>query len=141
MNPDALADQAIALPVALLAGFVLLWVAGFDVAYALQDLEFDRETSLHSIPAAVGTSGALWVSRTMHALAFAALVGAWRTSPALGTFFAGALLIVAGALVTEHAVLAKQGVKGLPLAFFTLNGVISVTLALLGIADVVASTQ
>ncbi|MEQ9617429.1 MAG: UbiA-like polyprenyltransferase [Phycisphaerales bacterium] len=136
VNPDALLSPEIGGAVACLAGFVLLWVAGFDVAYALQDLDFDRSTDLHSIPAKLGASGALWVSRAMHTMAFAGLVGAQLLSPALGLFFWLALVVVFAALLIEHAVLARQGVKGLPIAFFTMNGVISVAIAALGIADI-----
>jgi len=139
VNPDALLVAHTGGAVAFIAGFVLLWVAGFDIAYALQDLDFDRTTGLHSVPAKLGLNGALWVSRVMHALALASLAGAWLVSPVLGVFFAGALAIVLIALVIEHAVLHKQGVAGLPLAFFTINGIISIAIATLGIADVLAA--
>jgi 4-hydroxybenzoate polyprenyltransferase len=138
VNPDALMTSETGLPIALIALFVLLWVAGFDVAYALQDLDFDRETGLRSIPAALGTNGALWSSRIMHATAFAGIVLAWLASPVLGTFFAIALALTLCALITEHTVLHRQGVRGLPLAFFTLNGIISIAIAIAGIADVIA---
>lgn len=122
--------------VILLCGFVALWVAGFDVAYALQDYEYDRSVGLHSVPSVLGVKGSLWVSRGLHALAYAALVGAWLSEPRLGWVFGGAVIAVAGLLVFEHRVLAKRGVAGLPLAFFTLNGVVSVLLGLAGIVDV-----
>jgi len=125
--------------VILLSGFVALWVAGFDVAYALQDYEYDRGVGLHSVPSAVGVKGSLWVSRGLHLAAYAALVGAWLVEPRLGWVFGGAVIAVAGLLVFEHRVLAKRGVAGLPLAFFTLNGVVSVLLGLAGIVDVLVA--
>jgi 4-hydroxybenzoate polyprenyltransferase len=119
-----------------LAGFVLLWVAGFDVAYALQDLDFDRAAGLRSIPAAAGWRGAMWISRGMHGGALGCLILAWNADPRLGWAFGAACAIVAATLLAEHLVLARQGLKGLPMAFFTLNGVVSMTLGLLGVLDV-----
>jgi len=124
--------------VILLCVFVALWVAGFDVAYALQDFEYDRSVGLHSVPSALGVSGSLWVSRALHGLAYAALVGAWLVEPRFGAIFGGAVLGVAGLLIYEHLVLAKRGVAGLPLAFFTLNGVVSLVLGVLGIVNLLA---
>lgn len=125
-------------PAAILhfAGFILLWVAGFDVAYALQDLDFDRRTGLHSIPAALGPRGALWASRLMHAGAFVMLVLAFRADPRFGPLSHAALVLVGALLVYEHLVLARRGVAGLPIAFFTVNGTVSVLLGLTGIIDV-----
>lgn len=120
----------------LLAGMVLCWVAGFDVAYALQDLDFDRRTGLRSIPAALGVRGALWASRGLHALSFMALVLAVRAEPRFGIIMWAGAGLVGSALIVEHAVLARRGVAGLPMAFFTLNGFISLTLGAAGIADV-----
>lgn len=120
----------------LLAGFVLFWVAGFDVAYALQDLDFDRQTGLHSIPAKLGLRGSLWTSRALHALAFTLLVFAWIASAQLGWFMLVAIAVVAALLIFEHIVLARRGVAGLPLAFFTLNGCVSLLLGATGCLDV-----
>ena len=119
----------------MLAIFVMLWVAGFDVAYALQDLDFDRRMGLRSIPARLGVRGALWVSRGLHALAFACLVLVARGG-SFGPAFTVATIGVGALLVFEHTVLARRGVAGLPMAFFTVNGIISVTVALAGIADI-----
>jgi len=119
-----------------LAGFVLLWVAGFDIAYALQDIDFDRRTKLHSIPAALGPRASLWISRILHAAAFLLLMTAWNLAPRLGTLTLIALLAIGAILVLEHIMLARQGVAGLPLAFFTLNGVVSVVLGVTGCLDV-----
>lgn len=121
----------------LLAGFVLLWVAGFDVAYALQDLDFDRGEGLHSVPAAFGVSGAMWIARLLHVAGFGCLVGFAVVSPGVGAVTLGCSVIVGGVLVFEHVVLSKRGVAGLPLAFFTLNGVISVLLGSVGVVEAV----
>lgn len=122
----------------LIAGFVLLWVAGFDMIYALQDLEFDRSEGLHSVPAALGWRGAIWVSRACHLGAFALIALAWHAEPRLEyVFLFAGLSPLAGLLVAEHTVLAQRGRAGLEMAFFTLNGIASVTLGVSGIVDLV----
>ncbi len=123
--------------IVLISGFVLFWVAGFDVAYALQDLDFDRRTGLRSIPARLGVRSSLWVARALHALAFVLLLLAWRADPRFGSRMLAAAVAVGALLVYEHVVLARRGVAGLPLAFGTLNGVISVVLGIAGCVDVV----
>src|SRR5690606_24514664 len=92
-----------------LAAMVRFWVAGFDVIYALQDLDFDRAAGLKSTPARFGWRGAAWISRTLHALALAALVLAWRAEPRFDWAFGLGVAIVAAALALEHAVLARRG--------------------------------
>jgi len=119
-----------------LAGMVVLWVAGFDVIYALQDVEFDRSRGLFSVPASLGVPAAIWISRAMHAGAWVMLVMAWRSEPRFGVVFGVAVVLVAGLLAAEHAVLARRGKAGLEMAFFTLNGVVSVVVGVLGCVDV-----
>lgn len=118
-----------------LAGMVLCWVAGFDVVYALQDIAFDRSAGLRSIPARLGWRGSAWVARALHALALGSLVMAWRSDPRLGPLFGVAVGGVALLLIVEHAVLARRGERGLEMAFFTLNGLVSLLLGAAGIAD------
>ena len=131
------AGLAVSPAVWCIAGFVMLWVAGFDIIYALADLEFDRATGLHSIPARLGWRRSVWVSRGLHALAFVAITAAWRLEPRLGLLFLGAgLAPLAGLLIAEHAVLARRGKAGLNMAFFTLNGIAGVLLGIAGIADI-----
>jgi len=118
-----------------LAGMVLAWVAGFDVIYALADAEFDRQQGLSSLPSRLGPGGAAWVSRALHAAAALLLLGAWRSDERLGALFLGGVGAVWGLLIVEHAVIARRGRAGIPLAFFTVNGVVSCVLGLVGIAD------
>ncbi len=125
--------------IAWLSAMVLCWVAGFDIIYALQDLDFDRSAGLHSIPARMGRRGAIWASRVLHGLALACLVLAWRADPRLHAVFGAALVLVALLLIAEHAVLVRRGDAGLNLAFFTLNGVVSVVLGVLGVADLIVA--
>lgn len=119
----------------LIAGMVLLWVAGFDVIYALQDVAFDREAGLYSVPSRLGPGRAIWISRALHAGAFALLVGAWWLEPRFGPMFATGVAGVGALLVTEHAVLARRGEAGLEMAFFTLNGIVSCVLGAAGVID------
>jgi 4-hydroxybenzoate polyprenyltransferase len=132
VRPQYLADSATLL---WLAGMVACWVAGFDIIYALQDLDFDRGHRLHSVPARFGAAGALWISRGLHAVALAALLAAWASDGRLGALTAAAVAAVAALLVAEHAVLVRRGRAGLNLAFFTLNGVVSCVLGLAGSID------
>jgi 4-hydroxybenzoate polyprenyltransferase len=87
----------------VLAGAVMFWVAGFDVIYALQDVEFDRAHGLHSIPARVGSRGALRRARIYHGVSFL-LFGAILAFGMLpvGVFYGAALLVMAALLVYEH---------------------------------------
>lgn len=121
----------------LMAGMVLVWVAGFDVLYALQDFEFDRGAGLHSVPARFGWRGALWISRTLHALALAALFAAVRVEPRFGLMFGAGVILTGALLCAEHIIVARRGLAGLPMAFFTVNGVVSCALGTLGSLDVV----
>jgi 4-hydroxybenzoate polyprenyltransferase len=145
VSPDALARTP---AVFWIAGFVLLWVAGFDIIYALQDRDFDRALSLRSIPAALGFSGAAWVSRLMHALATVCLVMAWRSEQRFGSLFMVGAVLVVCLLGWEHVILAglvrrsQQELSSEPpalnMAFFTLNGVASVVLGVCATADMLA---
>lgn len=121
-----------------LAGMVVCWVAGFDVIYALQDVDFDRGRGLWSVPSRLGVGRALWMSRGLHVLAAACLLMAWRTDGRFGVVFGIAVGLVAGLLAMEHVVLAKRGQAGLDMAFFTINGIVSVIVGILGCADVIA---
>ena len=127
----------------LLAGFVLLWVAGFDVIYALQDIEVDREQALHSIPARFGRTGAMLIAKVAHLGGLALLVVVQRTTPPFlhhrimpdlnMSYFTIGLLIVAVLLIAEHRAASRDRFN---MAFFTVNGIISCVLGGLGIADV-----
>lgn len=128
--------QPVSMSILLLSAFVLFWVAGFDIAYALQDIDFDRRAGLHSIPARLGPRGSLWVSRAFHTAAFAFLFFAARADPRFGPIFLAAVIAVGALLIYEHIVLARRGVAGLPIAFFTVNGVVSCLLGAAGIADI-----
>ncbi|CAN5850655.1 putative 4-hydroxybenzoate polyprenyltransferase [soil metagenome] len=118
-----------------LSAMVLCWVAGFDIIYALQDESFDRARGLHSIPAALGPRRAVYISRTLHAAAVAALFISYALEARFGLLFLTGVAVAALCLIAEHIVLQRRGLAGLPLAFFTLNGIVSCTLGALGITD------
>ena len=121
----------------LLALVVICWVAGFDIIYALQDVGIDRRQGLFSMPADLGVEPALWVSRTLHLAAAVALWGLWRAEAQLGALFAIAVAATVGLLVVEHALVWGSRTHRIPVAFFAINGVISLLLGAMGIADVV----
>jgi len=133
VDPAALGSQP---AIWLLAAMVLTWVAGFDVIYALQDMEVDRRDGLHSMPSRLGPGRALLVSQGLHGLSLAALFLALRLDPRFGPLFAVGVALVGLLLVIEHATVRHWGTTRISLTFFTLNGVISCVLGGLGIADV-----
>ncbi|MDF1808370.1 MAG: putative 4-hydroxybenzoate polyprenyltransferase [Phycisphaerales bacterium] len=118
-----------------LAVMVLSWVAGFDIIYALQDLEYDQEVGLSSIPSRFGWKRAVWFSRVLHILAIASLIFAWKLEPRFGMTFIVATGFVGCILIYEHQILAQRGKAGIPMAFFTLNGIVSIILGISGCLD------
>lgn len=133
VNPSSLAATP---ALWLLAAMVVCWVAGFDILYATQDIDFDRKTGLKSIPAALGHRRAAWASRLLHAAAFAFLALAWWADPRFSAIFAAATLGVAVLLIAEHAYLARTGIAGLPISFGLINGMVSIAVGTLGVVDI-----
>lgn len=121
----------------LLSAMVLCWVAGFDIIYALQDVEVDREQGLNSMPAKLGVGRAMWVSRGLHVLAAAALVGAGLVDGRLALLWWIGVGMVAGLLLFEHLTVARWGTTKIALAFFTINGFVSCILGMLGVVDAI----
>ncbi len=122
-------------PALILAGAVLFWTAGFDVLYALQDLEFDRSAGLHSIPALLGAGGALITARLFHGIMLLLLFYLFFTQH-LGVFFLAGLLVTAAMLLYEHLLLKDGDLSRLDAAFFNMNGYISVVMLLSTAAEV-----
>lgn len=122
------------LPAFLLAFAVLFWVAGFDILYALQDMEFDRQSGLHSIPARLGVNGALWTSRIFHVVSCLFLLGLYFHL-GLGPFFLAGVVATCGMLLYEHYLLRGGDLTCLDAAFFNMNGYISVTLFVATLLD------
>lgn len=122
------------LPAFLLAFAVMFWVAGFDILYALQDLEFDRKSGLHSIPVKLGLNGSLWTARLFHLLACLLLVAIYLTMH-LGVFYLLGCVATCTMLLYEHWLLRGGNLEKLDAAFFNMNGYISVTILLTTLAD------
>ena len=108
-----------------LTAAVMFWVGGFDILYACQDFEFDRQTGLHSIPGFLGIRRALWMARGFHIIMLLLLV-ALLWSFGLGWIAVVGVVVVAALLGYEHSLVSSQDLSKLNAAFFTMNGVISV---------------
>jgi 4-hydroxybenzoate polyprenyltransferase len=120
----------------LLGAAVALWVGGFDLYYALFDVEVDRAQRLHSVVTRFGVRGAFLGARLAHALTVACLVGV-GLGLAVGALYWVGVAVVAGLLAYEHALVRPDDLRRLDAAFFTMNGVISVAFAVFVIVDAV----
>ena len=119
-----------------MAGAVLLWTAGFDIIYACQDLESDLRTGVVSVPARMGLLGALRIALVTHLGCAALFIVIGLISPLFGPlYFTGAGLAIA-LLAIEHALVWKGDLSKVGLAFFTINGILSVVVGTLGVIDV-----
>ena len=120
----------------LLGAGVLAWVAGFDVIYACQDADVDRTLGLHSLPARLGVPAALNVAALLHLLCLLCFGLLIPFAPPLGWIYGAGFGIVAVLLAWEHALVRPDDLSRVNMAFFTLNGVVSVLLGAAGIVDV-----
>jgi 4-hydroxybenzoate polyprenyltransferase len=113
----------------LLSLVVMLWTAGFDVLYACQDYDFDRREGLYSIPARLGVVRSLWISRFLHAGAFAALVALYFFTN-LGPLAIVGVVATGALLIYQHTLVRADDLSRLNAAFFTTNAFVSVILFL-----------
>jgi 4-hydroxybenzoate polyprenyltransferase len=120
----------------LIAAAVLTWTAGFDIIYACQDFESDRALGVFSIPAKFGIAAALWISRLTHACALALLILVGVIAPPLGVLYFIGVALAATLLIVEHSLVKPHDLSKVNVAFFTINGIISLVLGTLGIIDV-----
>ena len=123
------------LPPVLLGAAVFFWVGGFDIIYACQDAQFDRERGLFSIPARWGIPKALKIAMCSHLLTICCLLGMW-SSAGLGTVFLVGVLAVAALLIYEHWLVRPDDLQRVGIAFFNVNAVISFGLLCLGAMDI-----
>ncbi|MEW4562209.1 UbiA-like polyprenyltransferase [Bremerella sp. JC770] len=119
-----LAHPADILPALMLGLGVLFWVAGFDIIYACQDAEFDRDAKLRSVPAKFGVAGALRIAAVSHFLAVLAFAALPFTASSLGVIYWIGLAAVAALLLYEHALVRPSDLSKVNLAFFNVNTVI-----------------
>lgn len=113
---------------------VLCWVAGFDILYSCQDVEFDRAEGLRSIPARIGIGPGLWVARGLHASMILLLLSVSWVGELRGLYLVG-VGITALLLAYEHTLVRKDDLSRVNAAFFTVNGAISILLCLFTVAE------
>jgi 4-hydroxybenzoate polyprenyltransferase len=123
--------------VLLLGAAVMFWVAGFDVIYACQDVEFDHSLGLHSVPRRYGIRAALWISALLHVGTLALLIAVVRMEN-LGWIAAAGVAVVAALLAYEHSLVKPSDLSRVTAAFFTVNGFISILFFLTWAADLLS---
>lgn len=133
INPATLGAPAWLLLIA-----VAFWIAGFDLIYACQDVEFDRAQGLRSVPAQMGVPAALGLARAFHAVTVIALLGVGHTAD-LGALYYIGVGCATVLLVIENAIISPRDLSRVNLAFFTVNGIVGLVLGALGVLDVVLS--
>ncbi len=113
---------------------VLFWVSGFDIIYALQDIDFDLSQNLYSIPSVLGRKKALQVSELLHIIS-ASLVIAAGLIAGFGLFYWAGVAVFTGMLIYQHSIVKPDDLRRVNLAFMTANGIASVVFAVFVIAD------
>lgn len=121
-------------PALILLGCVTLWIGGFDIIYACQDIAHDRAEGLFSLPARIGVGPALWIARLAHAATVVLLV-ALIPAAGLSWLYGIGVAAVALLLLIENAMVHPGDLSRVNVAFFTVNGIVSLLLGALGIAD------
>ncbi len=131
----AVHPDSIGLPAVILMITVTCWIAGFDIIYACQDIDVDRKEGLFSLPSRMGPVKALWVARASHVMTIVGLIALGLIAP-LGWLYATGVAAAALLLIIENALVRPGDYSKVNIAFFTINGVVSVLLAITAIADV-----
>jgi 4-hydroxybenzoate polyprenyltransferase len=131
----AVQPATLGLPAWLLMLAVTCWIGGFDVIYACQDVEFDRQSGLHSLPARIGIPAALWIARCLHVITIVALIAVAAVAH-LGILYLVGVAFAALLLIVENALVNPRDLSKVNLAFFTINGIVGLLLGALGVADV-----
>jgi 4-hydroxybenzoate polyprenyltransferase len=114
---------------------VTTWIGGFDILYALSDMEYDRKAKLHSIPARFGIRTSLILSGLLHAVAFAALVMTGVAGD-MGIYYLAGVGLIGGILIWEHSIVRPGDLSRLNMAFFTLNGYVSIAFLAATLLDI-----
>ncbi|WP_416149709.1 UbiA-like polyprenyltransferase [Salipaludibacillus sp. HK11] len=113
---------------------VAFWTAGFDVIYATQDAEYDKEVKLYSIPSHFGIEKALLIAKGFHIISFSAMLSLFFITP-LGWIFLIGIFIVGAIMVYEHSLVSPKDLSKVSVAFFTMNGIISMVMLAFTIGD------
>jgi 4-hydroxybenzoate polyprenyltransferase len=122
----------------LFSAIVLFWVSGFDIIYAWQDEEFDKENKLYSIPASVGKAKALRISQILHLISAAFVIAAGLIGKFGGWYWIGAGLFLT-MLFYQHSIVKPTDLRKVNLAFMTANGIASIVFAVFVIVDLYTS--
>ncbi len=115
----------IALPVILLGMAVGVWIAGFDVIYGCQDVAFDKQHGLHSMPERFGVNGALLLSRLMHVASIVGFIGVGLVMKLTWVYYVGVLL-AASVLIYQHTLVSACNLSKVTQAYFMRNGLVSI---------------
>ena len=121
----------------LLGAVVVLWLIGFDILYSCMDIEADRINRLHSIPERFGVETALKMALASHAVMVVFLLVLLEPTVLLGWVYLAGVVLVAGLLVYEHSLIKKDDLSKVNMAFFNVNGIISIGLMIFVIVDCV----
>lgn len=113
---------------------VALWTAGFDVIYATQDADYDKDVKLYSIPSYFGIPKALLFAKGFHIISFCSMLALFLITP-LGWIFLAGILIVGGIMVYEHSLVSPDDLSKVNVAFFKMNGIISLVMLVFTIGD------
>lgn len=117
---------SLGLPPLCLGIAVMLWISGMDMIYAIQDLSFDRQYRLHSMPVQIGVQKTLLLAKFVHFLSFTALLIAGLLAQVHPIYFVG-LLVIAGLFIYQHSLVKPHDLSQIQRAFFTCNSLIAVT--------------
>jgi 4-hydroxybenzoate polyprenyltransferase len=124
-------------PAIWLVAAVTTWIGGFDILYALSDREFDRSAGIYSIPARFGVPAALVISAALHLGTVAALIAVGH-SAGLGTIYFVGVAAVVAIFAYEHSIVYPSDLSRVDVAFFNLNGYVSMVYLLATLAQVIA---
>jgi 4-hydroxybenzoate polyprenyltransferase len=113
---------------------VAFWIAGFDIIYATQDADYDKSVGLYSIPSYFGIKKALQIAKGFHIISFLALIALLFTTP-LGWIYLIGVLISGAIMVYEHSLVSAEDMSKVNVAFFTMNGIISLVMLIFSIGD------
>jgi len=114
----------------------MFWVAGFDIIYGAQDVEFDRANGIHSIPAALGVKWGLYTARIFHVIAYMALIFAGFVTQEFSWIYFCGLALIGILLIVEHKVVKPDHLAHAEIASYNLNEVISIVFLAAGIIDI-----
>lgn len=130
-----LAQPTDLLPAIILGAAVMLWVAGFDIIYACQDVAFDRQAGLHSVPATLGVPAALRLAAICHLGMVLLLAAVPRFYPQFGWIYGAGIAAVALLLIYEHWLVRPDDLTRVNIAFFNVNAIVSIGLLVVGALD------